>query len=67
MPKNIDLTRRIGGHWAVKREADRRASSLHETQREAIEMARMIARNNRAELFIHDRENKVSRSRFLRR
>lgn len=59
MAKNIHVTHRSDGKWAVKGEGDEKASSLHETHHEAIEVARQLARNNKAELFIHDRENKI--------
>lgn len=59
MGKNIHVTHRQDGSWAVIGEGDERASSLHETQGEAIETGRSIAENNRAELVIHDRENRI--------
>ena len=59
MGKNIHVTRREDGSWAVKGEGDSRASGLYDTQREAIDTGREFARNNRSELFIHDRENKI--------
>lgn len=58
--KTIHVTRRAAEEkWAVIGEGDSRASSLHETQREAIEAAREIAENNKSELVIHDRDNKI--------
>ena len=57
--KNIHVTRRADKTWAVIGEGDSRASSLHPTQREAIEVAREIAINNRSELVIHDRDNRI--------
>ncbi|MBI5463485.1 MAG: DUF2188 domain-containing protein [Ignavibacteriales bacterium] len=59
MGKNIHVTHRKDGPWAVIGEGDDRASSLHETQREAIEAGRSIAENNRSELVIHDRDNRI--------
>ena len=44
--------------WAVKGAGNQRATSVHETQAEAIEAAREIAKNNSSELFIHNREGK---------
>ena len=41
------------GNWAVKGEGNQRASSVHRTQREAIEVARKKAIKNRSEMFIH--------------
>ncbi len=59
MGKNIHVTHRKDGNWAVIGEGDKRASGLYDTQRDAIEVGSEIARNNRSELFIHDRENKI--------
>lgn len=57
MSKNIHVTHRADGSWAVIGEGDSRASSLHNTQGGAIEAGREIAINNRSELVIHDRHN----------
>jgi len=59
MKKNIHVTHRADGTWAVIGEGDARASSLHNTQGSAIEQARGIAQNNRSELVIHDRDNRI--------
>lgn len=45
--------------WAVKRAGGERASSVHPTQREAIDRARDIARNQGSELFIHGEDGKI--------
>ena len=45
--------------WAVKPAGGSRASSVHNTQREAIDTAREIARNQRSELFIHGRDGRI--------
>ena len=59
MSKNIHVTRRADGSRAVIGEGDSRASSLHDTQRDAIDVARRIAMNNESELVIHDRQNRI--------
>lgn len=60
MAKNIHVTHRIDeDKWAVIGERDSRASSLHDTQGDAIEAGRDIARNNKSELVIHDRQNLI--------
>ncbi len=41
------------GEWAVRGEGNRRVTQITETQREAIEIAREIARNQESELLIH--------------
>ena len=45
--------------WAVKPAGGQRPSSVHETQREAIDRARKIARNQGVELFVHDRRGRI--------
>lgn len=39
--------------WAVKKEGGERASSLHDTQRDAIDAGRRLAQDNKTELVIH--------------
>ena len=45
--------------WAVRGAASRKPSSVHQTQKEAIDAARDIARRQKTELFIHDRNGKI--------
>lgn len=42
-----------GDDWAVVREGGERASSLHDTQRDAIERARDMGRRDEVEVVIH--------------
>jgi hypothetical protein len=42
-----------GDDWAVQREGNSKASSLHPTQTEAIEVGRRMAQQDHSELFIH--------------
>lgn len=39
--------------WAVRGEGNQKATSVHQTQHEAIDAAREIAINNRSEVVIH--------------
>lgn len=39
--------------WAVKGAGNQRATSVHDTQQQAINVARVIARNQQSELVIH--------------
>ena len=48
-----------GTGWAVRGAGSQRASSLHRTQRNAINAGREIARNQGSELFIHRREGRI--------
>lgn len=57
--KDIHVTHRRDGAWAVKGSGDERASSLHSTQEGAIEAARPLAERNRSELVIHGRDNLI--------
>lgn len=57
--KNIHVTHRKNGDWAVIGEGDKRASSLHTTQGGAIKAGKPLAQTNKAELVIHNRENKI--------
>ncbi len=46
-------------NWAVKGEGNSKATSIHSTQREAIEQARNIAQNQKSELFIHGENGRI--------
>ena len=59
MGKNIHITHRKDGSWAVIGAGDERASSRHGTQGEAIDAGKRIAEHNKAELVIHDRQNRI--------
>ena len=45
--------------WSVKPEGGQRPSSVHGTQRQAIDRAREIAQNQGTELFIHGRDGRI--------
>lgn len=47
------------GNWAVRGAGNTRATSVHETQEQAISRAREIARNQQAEMFIHGRNGRI--------
>ena len=46
--------------WAVRKDGSSRAVSTHNTQREAIEAAREVARSKHGELIIHRRDGRVA-------
>ncbi|MBO9378077.1 DUF2188 domain-containing protein [Sphingomonas histidinilytica] len=56
--KNQHVVPHEGG-WAVKGAGNSRATSVHETQAQAIEAARNIARNQESELLIHRRNGQI--------
>lgn len=48
-----------GDGWAIRGEGNDRVTEVHPTQRETIDRGREIARNQRSELFIHDRDGRI--------
>ncbi len=47
------------GGWGVRGEGNGRLTSRHDTQAEAIDAAREIARNQRSELIIHRPDGRI--------
>jgi len=45
--------------WAIKRPGNSRASSVHRTQREAIDAGRSTAQRDHSELFIHNKHGQI--------
>ncbi len=56
--KNVHVTPH-GDKWAVKREGNERASSLHATQKEAENKGREAARKDKTEFFLHNRQGEI--------
>lgn len=56
--KNQHVVPHSGG-WAVRGAGNERATSVHQTQREAVEAARNTARNQGSELFIHGENGRI--------
>lgn len=56
---NQHVTPREDGKWAVKSAGAVRASSVHDTQRDAIKVARDRAREQGTELLIHGRDGQI--------
>ena len=48
-----------GGKWSVRRAGSSKASGTFSTQKEAIERARDVARNQGTEVFIHGRDGRI--------
>lgn len=48
-----------GNGWAVRGAGNERITSTHNTQAQAIERARGIARNQESELFIHRPDGRI--------
>lgn len=45
--------------WAVKKEGSAKATRHFSTQQEAIEYGRSVAKNQKAEFYIHGRDGKI--------
>ena len=45
--------------WAVKGEGNQKATSVHNTQQQAIDAARDIARNQQSDLVIHRPDGRI--------
>ena len=58
MKKGQHVVVRPGG-WAVRGAGNKKDTSRHSTQQEAIERAREIAKNKKAEVVIHGRDGKI--------
>jgi hypothetical protein len=56
--KPVHVTPREDG-WAVIREGNERASSVHRTQREAEKKGRQTARNDKTEFYLHNRKGAI--------
>lgn len=48
-----------GNQWAVRGAGNNKSTHVTETQAEAISRARAIAKNQNAELFIHNRQGQI--------
>ncbi|MDP8952258.1 MAG: DUF2188 domain-containing protein [Actinomycetota bacterium] len=54
----VHVTHREDG-WAVAREGNKKVSAVHPTWHQAEEHGRSLARRNRADFYLHDRDGKV--------
>ena len=60
MGKNQHVVPNPNGGWDVKGENNSRATRHTETKNEAIDIARQIAKNQSAELVIHNKDGRIS-------
>lgn len=58
MAKNQHVVPKDGG-WAVRSAGSTRASSIHDTQKDAVDKARERAQKEGSELVIHGRDGKI--------
>lgn len=60
MGKNVHVTyRNEKEKWSVKTEKSERAVALCDTKAEALKLAKEIAQNQKSELVIHGKDNKI--------
>lgn len=59
MRQDVHVTPGDNGKWKVKDESNEQASSVHETQEEAIKAARKKAQNNESEVVIHGKDGQI--------
>ena len=59
MPRRAQHVVSRNGKWAVRRTGADRVTRRFDTQRDAIEAARDIARNQGTELYIHGRDGRI--------
>src|SRR5215217_374000 len=55
-----------GDGWAVVREGNKRATSTHPTQSEAVESGRDLARRDKSEFFLHAQDGQIREHRDYR-
>lgn len=58
MSKDVHIVPHSDG-WAVKIEGNDRATSVHDTQQQAIDAGRDRARREESELLIHGRDGRI--------
>jgi hypothetical protein len=59
MGKNQHVTPHSSGGYQVKGAGNTRATKRFETQRDAISHAKDVARNQKSELFIHNKSGQI--------
>jgi len=59
MGKNQHITHNPNGGWKVLGEGNQKPSHIRPTKGKAIEVGRIIAKNQQAELVIHGKDGKI--------
>ena len=57
--KDYWVSKRKNGDWEVKKEGAKRATSVHDTQKEAWSLAKNHARKVRSEAFLKDKTGQI--------
>ncbi|WP_304970433.1 DUF2188 domain-containing protein [Romboutsia ilealis] len=60
MGKNQHVVFNSNGGWDIKGENNTKATKHTETKKEAIDIAREIAKNQKSELVIHNKNGQIS-------
>lgn len=61
-PETHHVVPNPNGGWDVKRGGSQRATSHHDRKNEAIDAARIVSRNQRTELRIHNKDGRIARN-----
>lgn len=59
MGKDQHVTKRENGGWQVIGAGNEKATKITETQKQAIEVAKEIAKNQKSEVVIHGTDGKI--------
>ena len=59
MGKNVHIASRSDGKWQAKTEGSSKAAKVTDTQKQAIDAGRVIAKNNQSELVIHGENGRI--------
>lgn len=57
--KSQHVVRNVEGGWDVKKGGASRASKHFDSQKEAIDYGRSLARNQKAEFYVHGKDGKI--------
>lgn len=61
--KGQHIVKNPNGGWAVKKGGSSKATKVFETQKEAVEQGKQIAKNQKTELYIHGKDGKIQDKR----
>ncbi|MBB1094417.1 DUF2188 domain-containing protein [Rhodopseudomonas palustris] len=53
------VVKNLSGGWAVKKGGSSKATKVHKTQKEAIAHGREIAKNQKAEFYVHGQDGRI--------
>jgi len=59
MGKNQHVTKHSGGGWQVKGAGNEKATKVTETQKQAIDTAKVIAKHQKSEVVIHGTDGRI--------